>query len=252
MKKTKKSLRATIITFIVGIIIPKFFHFASTIVIDKLIWKGLLCGAFKLATCIVGLLYSCKIINGRAAGGKTRIVLFLVFVFALIPLSQLLFPTVEMIIKIAFAFATGILLISLLRGIFKVFTFFVDESDSENTYIQQQRIETRHPTTKSKIEAPKLPAANPISITQQSKQTDLPITEEKVHLFTLFELAWQHDFSQGPLMVTNDENPNLKWIKICHAPYGDGKIYGYIMMNRARKTVDGEIYFANRAIWQVI
>lgn len=68
---------------------------------------------------------------------------------------------------------------------------------------------------------------------------------------TLYELAMEHDFSNGCMTVTNDENPNLKWVKIYKPWYANGKFYGYIMMNNAHNTVNGEIFFADRPIWRL-
>ena len=53
------------------------------------------------------------------------------------------------------------------------------------------------------------------------------------------------------IIITNDENPDLKWVKIFKPRYGDGNFYGDIMMKHARGALNGKIYFANRPIWYV-
>jgi hypothetical protein len=67
---------------------------------------------------------------------------------------------------------------------------------------------------------------------------------------TLFELWAEKDNNEKCLTATNDENPDLKWVKIYRPPYPNGKFYGYVMMCNAHNTVNGEIYFADRSIWR--
>ena len=67
---------------------------------------------------------------------------------------------------------------------------------------------------------------------------------------TLFELWDEKDINEKCLTATNDENPDLKWVKIYKPPYPNGKFYGYVMMCNAHNTVNGEIYFADRSIWR--
>ena len=73
-----------------------------------------------------------------------------------------------------------------------------------------------------------------------------------VELKTLYELWSERDIGKKCLTATNDENPDLEWVKIYKPPYADGKFYGYVLMNNAHNTVNGEIYFADRPIWRVV
>lgn len=69
---------------------------------------------------------------------------------------------------------------------------------------------------------------------------------------TLYELWEKRNVTKKCLTATNDENPDLEWVKIYKPPYGNGKFYGFVKTNNARETVNGEIYFAERAIWREI
>ena len=70
-------------------------------------------------------------------------------------------------------------------------------------------------------------------------------------LIFIYELWKEKDVSEKCLTITNNDNPDLKWIKIYKPPYKNGKFYGYIMMMNAHNTVNGEIYFANEPIWKL-
>ena len=73
----KKSIQAIIITTVIGLIIPRLISLSDVGIINKLAWKGLLSGAFSLATLIVGILYSCHLLHGKVSGGKARISIFM-------------------------------------------------------------------------------------------------------------------------------------------------------------------------------
>lgn len=82
-----------------------------------------------------------------------------------------------------------------------------------------------------------------------------PINKEFQHnasLKNLYELWREMPAGEKCLTATNHENPDLKWVKIYKPPYGNGKFYGYVLMKNARHTVNGEIYFANRKIWELV
>ena len=71
-------------------------------------------------------------------------------------------------------------------------------------------------------------------------------------LYTVEELWWQKNPSDKCITITNDDNPNLKWIKIYKPRYNDGNFYGYIKMDNARETVNGIVYFADQSIWYYV
>ena len=72
---------------------------------------------------------------------------------------------------------------------------------------------------------------------------------EKTKFKTIEELWNQKDPNAKCITIANCENENLKWVKIYKNRYGDGNFYGYVMMNNARETVNGIIYYSDRPIW---
>jgi hypothetical protein len=71
----------------------------------------------------------------------------------------------------------------------------------------------------------------------------------KKQLFTIKELWNMRDTLKRCLKATNDEDIDLKWVKIYKPQYCNGKFYGYILMNDAKNTVNGEIYFDYYALF---
>ena len=88
MRKVPKSLQAIIITFIVGMFVPKIFDLTGIALVDKVLWKILLSLAFNVATIIVGILFSAKLLHGKVEGGKARISIFLLMVIILLCFSS--------------------------------------------------------------------------------------------------------------------------------------------------------------------
>lgn len=82
------------------------------------------------------------------------------------------------------------------------------------------------------------------------KSPEENVRSAKLELKSLYELWDERDLSQKCLTATNDENPDLKWVKVYKPPYANGKFYGYVLMNNARNTVNGEIYYADKKIWR--
>lgn len=83
MKKTPKSLRAILITLVVGMLLPNIFTLTGNMLVDKLSFKIILSTIFAVSTLAVGCLYSLKIIKGRSTGGRARIAIYLTLVFLL-------------------------------------------------------------------------------------------------------------------------------------------------------------------------
>ncbi len=272
MKKIKKSKQARAVTFLVGAIIPKFFCLSSFAVLNKLIWKGLSQGAFAIATYIVGLFYSFNIISGRKAGGKTRIVIFLILMLALGYLAPFIAGfiiicanIIAMILILTIVGAISYLIYKLVKWIIdckhkKANCNVVDKGNEpilNNNIIINREIESNSSGNKSDGLQPTKSIDTTIQDTPKkiaeykSKATTL-LQRNKIVYYTIYELAWQHDFNSGCLTVTNNVNQNLKWIKIYKSYYANGKFYGYIKMNNARHTVSGEIYYADQPIWYLV
>lgn len=276
MKKVKKSIQAILITFIVGALVPRIFSLSDFGLVNKLAWKGLLGAAFGIATFIVGILYSCHLISGKRSGGKTRIGIYIFIVLILccaVPMLTLVVATMSKIFAI-------ILALAMMCGITYLIGKFIkwlsnrkqlehrpvgistanEESKLHSTtgiYNVQNTIlsgddkpQASEPCAIVKSVSPEEPTGEREEI--KNPQPSVQYFEDSDSCYTLYELAMYHDFESGCMTVTNDENPDLKWVKIYKPCYGNGKFYGYVMMNNAHHSVNGEIFFANRPIWYLV
>ena len=278
MKKAKKSTQAILITFIVGAIVPRIFSLSDFGLVNKLAWKGLLGSAFGIATFLVGILYSCHLISGKRSGGKTRIGIYISIVLILCcatPMLALLFSTMSKVVVaiLAIALMCGVtyLICKLIKWLSKStrakenppkVVAKNNESILQNEIITSNRIQSNSVSCEVKTETYKPPivieqttqetsSVEPIE-TPKDFQPSIEYVEDSDAHYTLYELAMCHDFESGCITATNDENPDLKWVKIYKPCYGNGKFYGYVMMNNAHRSVNGEIYFANRPIWYLV
>lgn len=277
LKKVKKSIQAILITFVVGALVPRFFSLSDFGLVNKLAWKGLLGAAFGIATFLVGILYSCHLISGKRSGGKTRIGIYISIVLILCcaaPMLALVVATMSKIVAVILAFA---MMCGLMYLICKLIKWLSKKKRSEacsigssaknqeikshdNTSIENN-IQNTVVSSDVKSEIIESCTIEKPTITEQSTDeceevTGLQPAVEHLENFdacyTLYELAMYHDFESGCMTVTNDENPDLKWVKIYKPCYGNGKFYGYVMMNNAHHSVNGEIFFANRPIWYLV
>ena len=277
MKKVKKSIQAILITFVVGALVPRIFSLSDFGLVNKLAWKGLLGAAFGIATFLVGILYSCHLISGKRSGGKTRIGIYISIVLILCcaaPMLALVVATMSKIVAVILAFA---MMCGLTYLICKLIKWLSKKKRSEARSIgcsaKNQEIKSHDNTSIEnniqntvvsgdvKSEIIESCTIEKTTITEQStgeceEVTGLQPAVEYLESFdacyTLYELAMYHDFESGCMTVTNDENPDLKWVKIYKPCYGNGKFYGYVMMNNAHHSVNGEIFFANRPIWYLV
>lgn len=80
-KKVPISLQMFLSKLLIGFIVPTFLMFTGYALVDKILWKIAISLAFFVATLIVGLLYSAKIISGKVSGGKTRLRIFIILIF---------------------------------------------------------------------------------------------------------------------------------------------------------------------------
>lgn len=256
MKKVPKSLKTIVVTFIVGMFIPKLFDITGIVLLDKVIWKVILTLAFNFSTIVVGFLYAVKLIRGKVDGGKARISIFLIVVIIILcsASSILVFLIKEVgkivliIIGIIALFAIGILILNYIFSIkgrkkdFKVSQ--IESIDKPKTIIGNSNDRSKSRQRDEKKETKQLSDILTLNDSCRRKET-------AIQLKTVYELWKEFDHSQKCLTITNDENPDLKWVKIYKPPYRNGKFYGYVMMQNAKNTVNGEIYFANRPIWML-
>ena len=266
----KKSIQAIIITTVIGLIIPRLISLSDVGIINKLAWKGLLGGTFSLATLIVGILYSCHLLHGKVSGGKARISIFIVAVLVLCVSAPAIATIIGVTTKVIIAIIATAIAIAMIFGIYKLISWFRGKTNhniiSPHQQTSNDNIKVCIPATNQR-NLTKATQCNTTNLSQKAIPevhqnkivNDQPIqAETKKEIIctldrerTLYELAMEHDFSTGCMTVTNDENPDLKWVKIYKSWYANGKFYGYIMMNNAHRTVNGEIYFADRPIWRL-
>lgn len=256
MRKVPKSLQAIIITMLFGMFIPKVFEITGVSLFDKMMIKGILSLAFSAATICVGALFSTHILRDRVAGGKSRIFLYIVFTIIFLSCISTVISFIQSVSHIIFYVLTGItavlILILIVWLLIKTISAKKDfKITQEKSVIHSQK---KNETDSNRIQQNSLPAAHyiPRSLSVLSSNKNIKLHESDRKLKTLYELWFEKDEKQKCLMATNDENPDLKWIKIYKPPYANGKFYGYILMNNARNTVSGEIYFADRKIWRVV
>lgn len=262
-KKPSKSIQAIIITLIAGMILPKIFDISGNALLDKFLWKGVLSASFSVATIIVGLLYAGRFITGKVAGGKSRISIYfiLIAIFASAASAVCAFireisPILKMALALVTILAITLLIVKLIRFCFNVKRDF--KITQERSVTKKESTDTVLPVHESLVVENKVSTISTVAsnVEKDSAQTvEIPLSfhgdiYNKNEGKTLFELWGEKDIREKCLTATNDENPDLKWVKIYKPPYPNGKFYGYVMMCNAHNTVNGEIYFADRSIWR--
>lgn len=256
-----KSLQAIIITALLGMFIPKIFEITGVAIFDKILIKGLISLAFSSATICVGLFYSARILRGRISGGKARIALYILFAIILLSVTSIVVSFIQSISDIILYILSGsaailsiVLIIWLGIKVISVKKQF--KASQEKSVIQSQNNEVKTPVDTGNFNKPKpcyVSKSIPKYVKDNSiKQAAINQANLDVELKTLYELWSERDIGKKCLTATNDENPDLEWVKIYKPPYADGKFYGYVLMNNAHNTVNGEIYFADRPIWRVV
>ena len=264
LKKPSKSVQAIIITLIAGMIIPKVFDISGNALLDKFLWKGVLSASFSVATIIVGMLYAGKFISGKVAGGKGRISIYfiLIAIFASVASAVCAFiretsPIIKIVLASVTILAITLLIEKLIGCCFKV---------KKDFKLTQERSVTKKESSASALPVHKTPVVEKKVTTVastiasnvdkdsvqnlESPSSSHGVIRNEKECKTLFELWEEKDINAKCLTATNDENPDIKWVKIYKPPYPNGKFYGYVMMCNAHNTVNGEIYFADRSIWR--
>lgn len=267
-RKVPKSIQAIIITFLVGMFLPKLVSLTGVTLVDKVLWKIMLTVSFNMATIIVGVLYSVKLIHGKVDGGKARITLHFAIIVILLCTATSILAFIKEVAKwvlislsvIALLFILAIIVNYLLSATDKEKKF--KRSQAKSVEIKKQKENAIHHEEKlntnadQKIKTAEQNQQKPFAVNESEKliiatNTIRTIQKDQPKRKTIYELWFEKNDSEKCLTVTNDENPDLRWVKIYHAPYGDGKFYGYVMMMNARNTVHGEIYFADEPIWML-
>lgn len=253
MKKVKKSFKAILITLLVGTIVPNIFNISKNSIENKIVWKILLSLAFTISTIMVGKLFSLGIIKNRRTGGKTRICGYLLFALIFIlgtPIMSTIFDTASKIGKIILGLISSIILTFALIKAIKIMKTKI-KTKKPNTFLKLNNDVVVNKLNCNNKESHKTLNLN----LNESNNKFSNILEEKAvekvskKLYTVEELWWQKNPSDKCITITNDDNPNLKWIKIYKPRYNDGNFYGYIKMDNARETINGIVYYADQSIW---
>ena len=270
MRKPRKSLKAVAITFLIGLLVPAVFRISGVNLINKMAWKGLLSGAFALSTSLVGILYSLKLIKGRSQGGKARIGAFLTIVLLLCSLTPMIALLISAATRIAQIIAGAIVAAIMTFVAYKIIgaikNFFSSDDISKPDKCPQNQ-KKRDATIKQNsgvkpipqtliqqnhtISKKQLPSPHVVEKKEQPCLIRPSVARTTSKLKTILELWNEKGANEKYIIITNDENPDLKWVKIFKPRYGDGNFYGDIMMKHARGAINGKIYFANRPIWYV-
>lgn len=264
-RKVPKSLQAIIITLLVGMFLPKLISLTGVTLVDKVIWKIVLTLAFNLATIIVGVLFPTKLIHGKVEGGKARIIIYFVIivVFLCSASSIIVFFTevAKWVLIVLGAIALGLILAIIFYYVFSVKKskrrFKVSQTKSIENIADRKPVVAQTKRLAQSIPSQVTPATKEVSTAPQNDVSDSDeidvreVEQTQEPLKTIYELWAEKDPREKCLTITNDENPDLRWVKIYKPPYGNGKFYGYVMMMNARNTVNGEIYFADEQIWHL-
>ena len=216
------------------------FAISNIEIANKWAWKILLSLAFSIATLFVGFMYYAHILRGRTAGGKMRTNIFIILVTLLCTATPFITVVVDISMKILLSLIAFTLILAIIFCVYKL-----------RSFIKNKNVHTQESSVPSPKIQPILFNQNTSSQSPQQESCSVSAITE-TPLVTLHELAQNHDFSKGCITATNDENPNLRWVKIYKPPYSNRKFYGYVMMKNAHNTVNGEIYYANKSIWRLV
>lgn len=252
MIKVPKSFQAIIITIFIGMFLPKIVEITGVAFLDKIMIKGLLSLSFSIATIGVGWLFSLHFIRDKVSGGKTRIVLYIFIAIILLSVASTIVSFIKSISSIILYVLIG--LTSVLIGSLLVYYIIKAATAKKEFKLSQEKSIYENQKGNECIRQKPQPIIHHyehINEVKVEKNHDLEQISSYSELKTLYELWDERDVSQKCLTATNNENPDLKWVKIYKPPYANGKFYGYVLMNDARNTVNGEIYFADKKIWRL-
>lgn len=256
-KKVKKSFQAILATIIIGLLLPVFVKITGVSLLDKTISKVINTILFWIPTVLVGKLYHWGIIKGKVQGGVLRTTIYILLAISvMIAGSATLRLFIKETVKLILSIVVCIVCFLTIFSIIKLVDWIKGDGKKVDPQASQQVPVLVSNKKKQEAKAEQKMGAFEYSSPEQSNNnaTIHKITAQCTtrRLKTLYELWSEKDDSTHCLTVTNNENPNLKWVKVYKEPYGDGKFYGYIKMNNAHDTVNGEIYFADRPIWYIV
>lgn len=194
MRKVPKSLQAIIITFLVGMFVPKIFDLTGIALVDKVLWKILLSIAFNVATIVVGILFSAKLLQGKVEGGKARISIFLLFVIILLCFSSSIIVFFKEVAKIVLIILASLAILAIALLIIN-YILSIKEKKSNFKETQTRSIDLSKPNASNV----KKNTHNGISSTQENIRKTQTATSEQPKqiserkLKTVYELWLEFD-----------------------------------------------------------
>lgn len=258
MKKVPKSLQAILITIIIGMLLPNLITLSGNIFFDKIVWKIVTTSVFSVSTALVGLLYASKLLKGKTSGGKARITIYLLLLIMMcsigLPFLVAFAQTVQWIIYLAIGIVTLALSSLIVVTICKIISRLIAFKDSQEKSAKSSNNINKDLLQNNSyfLSGDVIEKEERIKVLQQKAILKATQPKEDFEVYSLNELWNGRDLSKKCLTATNDENKDLKWVKIYKPPYGNGRFYGYILMNNAHNTVNGEIFFSEDKIWRAI
>ena len=266
-RKVPKSLQTWIITLVIGMLLSKVAVTGFSL-LDKVIMRGILSLLFNLATMIVGVMYAANLLHGKKEGGKARITIYLVLIGILLcgcaATSVLAFikeisKTVLIVLGVISLFIIALIILNIaltIRERKKQFEISQKKSANQTIPRYARTITTNDAKTELKNHSATQPPISDSGEAAAPKELNEAETEWReetaISLKTIHQLWAERDTSKKYLFVTNNENPDLKWVKIWHAPYGRKRqFYGDIMMMNAHDPVNDEIYYDDKPIWSL-
>ena len=240
MSKVKKSFQTVIFLLIVGMLLPKIAEITGNALADKIIAKAIINIAFSSATIIVGILFSIGFLRNRRMGGQTRVVLCVIIIVMLLCATSIVVSFIENVELWIVYLLSPLALVLILSIVFwyvvKMYNTKKQFRDTQNTNVEWAEEDVVNEQRGALVEQSEI------------KTEAVSIVPTK----TLYQIWNEKTSTDSSIKVANLSNSNLKWVKIYNPPHKDGRFFGYIMMKNARNTFYGEIYYANKKIWNRI
>lgn len=186
--------------------------------IDKLIWRGFIAIAFYVATLIVGVLYSLKLLVTREDGGKARLGIFVIVLFFLYSIFDAIITFLANIDLLIY-----ILVYLVLLGVIVSIWSYSYCKQKNDLITKVEAFENNENAIKNEIK-------------EQS-------------LFTLTEL-WEEYKENLINKKIRTTRKGVDFVKIKKGPYGKN-FYGDIKFLNNNLPYNGEIYYSQNKVWYI-
>ena len=186
--------------------------------IDKLIWKGFIAISFYIATLIVGVMYSLKLLVTKKDGGKARLFIFVMVLFFLYSVFDVIVTFLTSIDLRVYILVSAILL-----GVIVIIWSY--------SYCKQKK--------------------DLITEVDEFKKNETNIINEvqEHSFFTLTEL-WEKYKDNLINKKIRTSRQGVDFVKIKKSPYGK-KFYGDIKFSNNNLPYNGEIYYSQNKVWYI-